>query len=308
MKLVKKSALKKRNLSEDMLLRSLSERLLLKQPTVTVQAQGTRACSRPGDDRAHSDYDAFTFSSRRSNLYTRSSKDPYVDTSTRSSPSVERKRIHFNQQVEQYIAVTALEDVGDDMDSVYCARDCDYNDGLLMNISKAKRKLPKRRVINKAAKMDGPIIAMLPSAMLKYGVDTLEPQEPAKRHTTDVLYKLSICSSPPKESPASSRETMPVLDIDDDVEAEDYVPRSKPGWRCRPLDTPDSGMDHSSSSGSLSDEPIEVRRTAFGMPVLYEDADLATLGFREGILGHVVGIVHIAGDIAHFIWNAVWKK
>ncbi|KAH8178491.1 hypothetical protein LIA77_00010 [Sarocladium implicatum] len=291
-----------------MLLRSLSERLLLEQPTITVQVQGTRACSRPGDDRAHADYDNLAFSSRRSNLYTRSSKDPYVGTSTRSSPSVERKHIHFNQQVEQYIAITAPEDVSDDMDSVYCARDCDHNDGLLMNISEAKRELLKRRDINKAAKMDGPIIAMLPSTMLKHGVDTLEPQEPAMRHTTGVSCKLSICSSPPTESPTSSRETVPVFDNDDDVEAGDNVPNSKPGWRCRPLDAPDSGIDRSSSSGSLSDEFAKAQRTEFGMPMLYEDADLATLGFREGILGRVVGIVHIAGDIAHFIWNAVWKK
>jgi hypothetical protein len=231
-----------------------------------------------------------------------------VDTSTRSSPRVERKRIQFNQQVEQYIAVTTPEDVSDDMDNVYCARDLDSHYGSLMNISVAKRELLKRRDINKAAKMDGPIIAMLPSAMLKCGVDTLERQEPAMRHTMGVSCKLSICSSPLIESPTPSRDTVPVFDNDNDVEAEDYVSSSKPGWRCWPLDATDSGMDRCPSSGSLSDEPVEVWRTVFGMPMLYEDADLAIQGFREGILGRVVGIVHTAGDIAHFIWNVVWKK
>lgn len=177
-----------------------------------------------------------------------------------------------------------------------------------MNISEAKRQIMKRRGINKAANTEGLIIAMLPSAMLEDEVETLEPLQTAIRHTSGLSCKPSICYATLVESPRPSRELMPVFDNGDDVEAEDYVLDFKPGWRYRLLVAPDSGMHRSSSSGTISDEPFRLRRIKLGMPMLYEDVDLATLGFRQGILGCVIGIIHIAGVITHFIWNAGWKK
>lgn len=305
----KKPILKKRSMSEMMLQRSLSTASLLKQATAAVQAQETRGSARPGVVRAHTDYGAFAFSARRSSHCTSSSRDPSVDSSGLASPSVERKHIHFNEQVEQCIAVEVKGDDDDDMDNCYYARDSDSDDGFMMKRTKTKRRPLKRRGTKKAAKTDGPIIAMLPSTTLKYREDTPEPRETAMKHSTGVSHSPVISPSPSEETLKPSKESTHFFFGDDDeAELEDSILKSKPGWRSPPFDAPGGSMQRSTSSGSLTDEPAGMRRTESGMLMPYEEAGPAASGSSEGIFGRVVDTVNTARDIAHVIWNVGWRK
>ncbi|KAK0383215.1 hypothetical protein NLU13_9128 [Sarocladium strictum] len=305
----KKPILKKRSMSEMMLQRSISTASLLKQATAAVQAQETRMSSRPSIIRAQTDFGAFSFSARRSSHGTGSSLDPSVDSSGLASPSVERKHIHFNEQVEQCIAVEVKGDDDDDMDAGYYARDSDSDDGFMMKKTKTKKRPLRRRGTKKAAKMDGPIIAMLPSTTLKYREDTPEPRETAMKHSTGISHSPVISPSPSEETLRPSKESTHFFFGDEDeAETEDSILNSKPGWRSPPFDTSSAGMHRSASSGSLTDEPAGMRRTESGMLMPYEETGPAASGAGDGIFGRVVDTVNTARDIAHVIWNVGWRK
>lgn len=308
--LTKKPILKKRSMSEMMLQRSLSTASLLKQATAAVQAQETRATSRPGLARANTDYGAFAFSARRSSQGTSSSVDPSVDSSGLVSPSVERKHIHFNEQVEQCIAVEVKGDDDDDFDHDYYGRDSDSDDGFMMKRTKSKKRKPlKRRGTKKAPKTDGKIIAMLPSTTLKYREDTPEPQETAMKHSTGISRSPLISPSPSEETLRPSKESTRFFFGDEDEAGhEDSILNSKPGWRSPPFEGSGGGMHRSNSSGSLLDEPAGMRRTESGMLMPYEEAEAAAPSSGEGIFGRVVDTVNTARDIAHVIWNVGWRK
>lgn len=306
--LTKKPILKKRSMSEMMLQRSLSTASLLKQATAAVQAQETRGSSRPGLARSNTDYGAFAFSARRSSQGTSSSVDPSVDSSGLVSPSMERKHIHFNEQVEQCIAVEVKGEDEDDIEHDYYGRDSDSDDGFMMKRTKSKKRKPlKRRGTKKAPKTDGKSIAMLPSTTLKYRKDTPEPQETAMKHSTGRSPLIS--PSPSEETLRPSKESKRFFFGDeDDGGFEDSILNSKPGWRSPPFDGSGGGVHRSTSSGSLADDPAGMRRTESGMLMPYEETEAVASGSGDGIFGRVVDTVNTARDIAHVIWNVGWRK
>jgi hypothetical protein len=178
----KKPILKKRSMSEIMLQRSLSSSSLLKQAAAAVQAQQSEAyggLGRPMMGRATSDY-AYPLSSRRLSRENTSMLSS-ISSSGLQSPG-EKKHIHFNEQVEQCIA---LEMKGDDDDeaeayAVHGYDDSDSDDGgIMMKRSNSKRKLPplhkKRTTPRQSFSTESKTIAMLPSTTLKYRADTPEP-------------------------------------------------------------------------------------------------------------------------------------
>lgn len=307
--LTKKPILKKRSMSEMMLQRSISTASLLKQATAAVQAQETRGSSRPGLARSSTDYAALVFSARRSSAGTSSSLDPSVDSSGLASPSVERKHIHFNEQVEQCIAVEIKGDDDDDIDNNCYVLDSDSDDGFMMKRTRTKRRPLKRRATKKATKSDGKTIEMLPSTTLKYREDTPEPRETAMKHSTGVSHSPIISPSPSEETLRPSKESTHFFFGDEDeAEMEESILNSKPGWRSPPFDLPGGGVQRSTSSGSLTDEPAGMRRTESGMLMPYEATGPAASGSGEGIFGRVVDTVNTARDIAHVIWNVGWRK
>ncbi|KAK4212488.1 hypothetical protein QBC37DRAFT_287859 [Rhypophila decipiens] len=310
----KKPILKKRSMSELMLQRSLSASSLVKQAAAAVQAQQKggmkRTGRRPGLDRAHTDFVTFQIGSRgASNDNT--SLFPSAVTSGVISPSGERRHIHFNEQVEQCIAVDVKGD--DDDDEPDPARfdfdDSDSDDGAIM----MKRTAAKKRPILKKAKSHGSAgesktIAMLPSTTLKYREDTPEPTESAMKHSTGVAYRSPVIS------PSSSQETLRPSkksgkmffndDDDDDDDDEDQDEEDDDAtWM---PSTRSGGLSRSISSSSLSAEPSGMRRTASGMfmPVEEGGRDAAS----EGLFGRVIDTVNTARDIAHVIWNVGWRK
>lgn len=314
----KKPILKKRSMSEIMLQKSLSSSSLIKQAAAAVQAQqrelprGIRVSTRPRFERAATDYITFPFSSRkmsRENL----SAEPSSSTSGVISPSSERKHIHFNEQVEQCIAVDVKGDDDDDVDSdrYNFDYDSDSDGGIVMKRTVSKRRKPIMR--KKPAKHDSSekkMLNMLPPTTLKYREDTPEPQETAMKHS----YRSPVLS------PSSSQETLRpskpsgkmffVDDEDEDEEGEDDDPFG-PGLRSPPPggfgssgSSSGLGFRRTTSSSSLNAAPAGMKRTESGMFMPYEEGETTS----EGIVGFVLDTVNTARDIAHVVWNVGWRR
>lgn len=197
-------------MSEIMLQRSLSASSLIKQAAAAVQAQqkdsGSRRMARPRLERATTDYITFPFSSRQY-----STGPPSMLPSTSSSgivsPSAERKHIHFNEQVEQCIAVDAKGDDEDDNGNAMPARfnyDSDSDDGaIMMKRTASKHRMQPHRRNSYNSQAESKTIAMLPSTTLKYREDT---PDPLGSGSTGSAMKHSYRS--PILSPSSSQETL----------------------------------------------------------------------------------------------------
>lgn len=302
----KKTILKKRSMSEILLQRSLSTSSLLKQAAAAVHAQEYRkSAMRPGLGRANTDYVSLSFSSRRMSHENSTAWGTSTESSSVTSPCTERKHIHFNEQVEQCIAVDVKGDDDDDvdMDMDMYGDESDSDDGVMMKRVRSKRRpLAKQRAQKKAAFAEGKIIAMLPSTTLKYQEDSPDSQDSAMKHSTG--------ARSPLLSPSSSQETLrpsktnAAFFFDEDEEDLDATIQS-PGWLSPPSDTGAGGLKRSTSSNSLLDEPAGMRRTPSGMFMPCDEAETSS---GEGIFGRVIDTVNTARDIAHVIWNVGWRK
>jgi hypothetical protein len=302
--LKKKPILKKRSMSEVMLQRSLSTASLLKQATAAVQAQETRGILRP-HRRGTVDYFAYPFSSRRMSNGS-SSLAPSTESSGIVSPNTERKHIHFNESVEQCIAVDVKGEEEEDvaMDSDPYGDSSDSDDGVMMKRVRTKKRPILKKRVSKTKSVEGKTIAMLPSTTLKYREDTPEPKETAMKH-----------SRSPLMSPSSSQETLRpakpsgkfFLGEEDEEESglDDALLSPSSGWSSPPNECPNGGLRRTVSSGSLNDAPAGMRRTASGMLMPYEEGDPNN---GDGIFGRVIDTVNTARDIAHVIWNVGWRK
>lgn len=308
----KKPILKKRSMSEVMLQKSISASSLIKQAAAAVQAQqkamprGIRVASRPRFERATTDYVTFPFSSRRISRE-HLSVEPSSSTSGVLSPNSERKHIHFNEQVEQCIAVDDKgdDDEDDDMDSDKFNYDSDSDDGIMMMKTTTKKRRPilKRKSSDQDKKKKS--INMLPPTTLKYREDTPEPQETAMKHS----YRSPVMS------PSSSQETLrpskasgkKMFFMDDDDEDDDDETGSEfsDGLRSPPLGGfSSSGFHRTSSAGNLNAAPSGMRRTESGMFMPFEEGESAS----EGVFGFVLDTVNTARDIAHVVWNVGWRR
>ncbi|KAB5536551.1 hypothetical protein GE09DRAFT_1249132 [Coniochaeta sp. 2T2.1] len=314
----KKPILKKRSMSELMLQRSLSTSSLVKQAAAAVQAQQNHGIlrgvgRRPGLDRSTTDYLTFPFSSRH-NTHPHS-----VMSSGIASPSSEKKHIHFNEQVEQCIAVDVKgEEDDEDLETDrFAFDDSDSDDGAIMMKTSSKRKKLRpalKRSRGSNSSVESKTIAMLPSTTLKYREDTPEPTETAMKHSTS--YRS------PGISPSSSQETLKpskvsrkffvASDEDEDEEEQDEDEGPTLSWRssnkaAESVASGGGGLKRSASSNSLGAEPAGMRRTASGMFMPYEEGD-EDRPASDGLFGKVIDTVNTARDIAHVIWNVGWRK
>lgn len=296
--LSKKPILKKRTMSELMLQHSLSSASLLKQATAAVQAQETR---RPRA-RAQDDYIAMPFPSKHLSVSSASTIES-TDSSGMASPCTERKHIHFNEQVEQCIAIEVKGEDEEEMDGDRYGSDSDDSDGVVMKRVKSKKRPSKRKTPRKSAMAKDKIIAKLPSTKLKYQDTTGSPDSAMKHSRSPVL------------SPSSSQETLRPTrqanrfyfdEADDDDDADELAMGgssfSRSGWRS----PPGSGsLRGSPSSSSVQDENGGLRRTPSGMLMPHDEGE-AVQG--DGLIGRVIDTVNTARDIAHVIWNVGWRK
>lgn len=332
----KKPILKKRSMSEIMLQRSLSASSLLKQAAAAVQAQQAGSSSsrdRPRiGPRAISDFGGtFPLVSRRLS-HNNTSVLGSVASSTITSPSAERKHIHFNEQVAQCIA---LEMKGDDDDSAYpsypeddAGDDSDSDDGaIMMKRSTSKRNLPQlaKKAVTQSSTTpaaDIETIAMLPSTTLKYREDTPEPQgltASALRHSSWTLPSSSSQETlrPSLSTPRGSSFYSPpipaassALDDDDDWPPPSSAPPLPPRRDSISLAQDRfAGLLISETSGGVTlmgGDHEGLRRTPSGMfmPLEEDEDDVVS----EGLFGKVVETVNTAKDIAHVIWNVGWRR
>jgi hypothetical protein len=192
--LSKKPILKKNSMSEVMLQRSLSTASILKQATAAVKAQETRGMPRLYG-RSSTDYFAYPFAS-----YQLGGESSSVASSVKSSRiislSFERKHIHFNEQVEQCIAVEAKDNK--DMVDDHYGFDHDLDDGVMIKrVKTKKRPVSRRKTLKSKPIAERKTIAMLPPTTLKYRDDTPEPRETAMKYSRRLI-----------KSPSSSNDTL----------------------------------------------------------------------------------------------------
>ena len=317
----KKPILKKRSMSEIMLQRSLSSSSLLKQAAAAVQAQQSEngILSRPGIGRTTSDYVHYPFSSRRMSRENATMLSSISSSGIASPGTGEKKHIHFNEQVEQCIA---LDVKGDDEEEPEAYAIHDYSDsdsddgGIMMKRSNSNRKLPplnKTKSTPRASfSAESKTIAMLPSTTLKYREDTPEPQETAMKHSSGFWNGSKLSPSPSQETLRPSKPSSRILlgsDEDDDDADVDWQPPKAFANRKDSMAVNQERFQNlhtSGSSSSLTGEPSGMRRTPSGMFMPYEEDEDDVVS--ETLFGKVVDTVNTAKDIAHVIWNVGWRR
>jgi hypothetical protein len=322
----KKPILKKRSMSEIMLQRSISTSSLLKQATASVVAQESksRRIGRPSLARSHTAFDTFPFNSRRMSKDTTSLLTSNASSSSGAmSPASGRKRIHFNEKVEQCIAIDIKGDDEDDSQSRSGFCESDSDDAIMMKRSKTKKKRVPilRRKSTGSVQPNGKIIAKLPSTRLKSRDDEDIEQETAMKHSR--VYRSPIIS------PSSSQETLRAGTLrkstaggkffmgssdeeDEDEDQENGPPYNRQAPKTS-APTPDDaaspglglGLKRTASTSSITAEPAGMRRTPSGMFMPVGEDEPA---INDGIIGRVIDTVNTARDIAHVIWNVGWRK
>ena len=300
-------------MSEIMLQRSLSSSSLLKQAAAAVQAQqfDNYGGGRPLMGRATSDY-AYPLSSRRLSQ-DHPSLMSSISSSGIGSPGIgEKKHIHFNEQVEQCIALEMKGEDDDEPDyAVHDYDDSDSDDGaIMMKRSNSKRKLPplhkkKKTTPSQSFSAESKTIAMLPSTTLKYRADTPEPPETAMKHSNGFWNGTKLSPSPSQETLRPSKPSTRLLLGDDEEDDDmDWQPQSAFSNRKDSVSVTQErfqSLHTSGSSSSLTGEPSGMRRTPSGMFMPYEEDEDTIVS--EGLFGKITDTVNTAKDIAHVIWN-----
>ena len=313
----KKTILKKRSLSEIMLQRSLSSSTLMKQATDALRAQQPprRLHDRPMlGDRALSDFGTSSepetpLTRTRSTTNTSSTEhSASISTSGVQTPCTKR-HIHFNNKVEQCIAIN--KEVDDRPEYYKVVRDEDEDssedDMLVMrpvkNATKAKIRSAPSTPRNSFS-TDSKTIAMLPSTTLNYRSDTPDPTEQQSKQKEVFWNGGSHLSPSPSQQTLrpSSPSTNFLLDDDEDADI-NWQPSASSGRRDSLY--PRHGLQLDPSDEDEEVEHSGLRRTPSGMFMPYEDED--DIG-NVGLLGRVVDTVNTAKDIAHVIWNVGWHR
>ncbi|KAM5360447.1 hypothetical protein ACJA88_014831 [Fusarium oxysporum] len=297
----KKPILKKRSMYEVMLQRSLSTASLLEQATAAVKAQKTRGTLQLHLGRSSTDYFAYPFASYRLGGEN-SSVAPLVKSSRIISSSFERKLVHFNEQVEQSIAVEAKYDK--DMVDDHYGFDSDLDDGVMIKRVKTKKRLLSRhKTLKLKPAAEGKTIAMLPSTTLKYRENTPEPRQTAMKHSRSPLKSPYYSKETLRSAKKSGRTFFGEQDNDGSLDNALLSPRA--GWASPPNADTNGDLSRSISQGSLCKEPPGMRRTPSGMFMPYLESEIQS---GDCVFGRVIDTVNTARDIAHVIWNVGWKK
>ncbi|KAH8689205.1 hypothetical protein BGW36DRAFT_402204 [Talaromyces proteolyticus] len=300
----RKSILKKKTASEAILQRSLSQHTLLKHAGAILQAQKAESNNRgrPAFARATSDV-GVSLSRRLSYSLDSSHVTPTNSTSSGLISPSEKRHIHFNNEVEQCIAVEAKDDeehavdpsrffLGEEDDD----EDTESDDGVVMMKQVSPRLLSSSQgTPRNSFSSESKTIAPLPSTTLKYRSDTPEPPWFQRNQGKSVSNERDLSPSPSIETLRPSRPDSNFL-LDDDryyqTSHSDYdFPPDRP-WFVDPKDT-----DELDRGGDL-------HLTPSGMFMPYEEGEAPS----TGVLGRIVDTVNTARDIAHVIWNVGWRR
>jgi hypothetical protein len=168
----KKPILKKSNVPEFMPQKLLIRAPPLEQATATIPAQDNYEALKPGKDNVASLLSVQRDSQDTSSLATSSGSS----NTTFPSASLEHKHIHFNELVEQYIAIDIMGDHEVEEDyGLYTYDSSSSDDGIMMKPIRSKKRVPRyKKESRKPTNVGGKIIAKLPPSYLKYRANTPE--------------------------------------------------------------------------------------------------------------------------------------
>ncbi|KAF8248623.1 hypothetical protein K440DRAFT_599902 [Wilcoxina mikolae CBS 423.85] len=284
-----KPILKKRSMSEMMLQKSLSTSSLLKQATAVIESQQFIRLyppSRP-DIVAHANSTNSSLSCRSNLSSLLNTSDITSAYSTGCQSPATKRHIHFNDQVQQCIALET-----DDSDYIYekiYREDDSYNEEKKPAEPNSTRHGFERKTYNEPQ-----TIAHLPSTTLKFN------DEPPKRKGYS-LNSIFVASKPPTSPPppTDSLAGSSYLSEDDEEMADlDWEPNRRFSNRQNSIPKTPSPRNGTASSN------LEV--DTFQLPNFnsWDDENPPT----AGLLGRAVDAVNTARDIAHVLWNVGWRR
>ncbi|KAJ5112948.1 hypothetical protein N7456_001482 [Penicillium angulare] len=294
----RKPILKKKTASEAILQRSLSQHTLLQHAGAILKAQEAQhGWARPPLPRSNTDLD---------HIHHRTGSSTYslggtltTSSSGLTSPS-ERRHIHFNNEVEQCIAVEAKYE--EDWPMTF-EDESSSDDGVVMmcEISR-KSSISNRSTPRNSFSSDSKTIAPLPSTTLKYRGDTPEPRGDSSilDRWAQFTAATSHSSSSSSLSPTPSVETLRppsanfLLDDDDEDPSLDFTGQyqNQQAWF-----VPEE-------EDELTDRPLRLSSSGMFVP----DGENEGEPSNHTLLGRVVDTVNTARDIAHVIWNVGWRR
>ena len=305
----KKPILKKPSLSETMLRRSVSSSTLMRQATDSLCAQQREMHAHSPsilDNRAYSDSLGTSY---LGSIITQSATSPLSGQLSISSSGGEcwrvQRRIHFNNEVEQCIAInegsndedhhSTADDELVEMKLALCEKSMQSNYSPLPNSSNSARNF----------------VAKLPSTTLKYRGDMPEPIEHPKRQDGEA-WNLNLVYPPtPSQVVLPTSRPVPIFLLADEDEDADMK------WQ--PPESPDQKDQRLSSqmhTGGSSDDPGDtterrgIRPVRSDLFIPYEDEDNDNDNDND-IVSHslfrqALDTVNAAKDIAYVIWNVGW--
>ncbi|KAF5256250.1 hypothetical protein FOXYS1_13284 [Fusarium oxysporum] len=299
-KLDRKPILKKRSMSEEILQRSLSTASISKQARAACKMQETGDCTHISFLSTEDLYLPFP----RGQLHSASSSVTLVTESSGTiSPNGERKRTHFNEQVEQCIAVEVegIHNDDNDPDTGRYGDDSDPDDGVMVKCRKTRTWPLFERDTPESKLAEGKTIAMLPSTTIKNWEDYPEQGGTASKHSRGPFMP---SSSEDNHRPAKQTQIFVFEERDQDSVDDARLSPCK-SWPPAPAENTTSGLPSWLTSNSLCEEPVGMRITPSGMLMPYEEEEIPS---ADGILGRIIDTVKTARDIAHVIWTMGWKK
>jgi hypothetical protein len=232
---------------------------------------------------------------------------PSISSSLTSPKSREKKAIHFNEQVEQCIALEMKGNENQEICAIDNHNDSGSDDGGIM-MSNSKRKSPplyKKRTLRQTFSVGSNTIAMLPSTALKYGADTPEPSETAMEHSNGSWSHIKPPHAPFQETlrPSKHSTTMLFGDNEEDDDADmDWQPQSACNNRKGSVSITQERLQNWQILGSTS----SLARESSGLFMPYEEDEEDIVS--ERLFGKIVETVNTARDIAQGIWNVGWRR
>lgn len=298
----KKPILKKKAASVAMLEKSISSHSLLKQAGALLRAQqSSPAHGRSSFKRAPPSF-SLGGSTASSVVNTPAEYVSNLRTSLTISDlpsSSECRHIHFNNEVEQVIAIESDEDDDkqEEIQSVFSDEEEDEDDdgGLMMRPTPSQSKSSNRSTPRGSFSEGSKTIAPLPSTTLKYRGDTPEPDKAQQLRPNSGLWSSGkiLSPSPSQETLRPTRPSHNFL-IDDEDEAD--------------MQWPPSGSSGTMSPYAAEDEPGPgMRRTESGMFMPYDENEEEAIVNRT-LFGQALSAVYTVKDIAHVVWNVGWGK
>lgn len=298
----KKPILKKKAASVAMLEKSISSHSLLKQAGALLRAQqSSPAHGRSSFKRAPPSF-SLGGSTASSVVNTPAEYISNLRTSFTVSDlpsSSECRHIHFNNEVEQVIAIESDDDdeKQEEIQSVFSDEEEDEDDdgGLMMRPALSQPKSSNRSTPRGSFSEGSKTIAPLPSTTLKYRGDTPEPDKAQQLRPNSSLWNSGkiLSPSPSQETLRPTRPSQNFL-IDDEDEAD--------------MQWPPSGSSGVVSPYAAEDEPGPgMRRTESGMFMPYDENEEGAIVNRT-LFGQALSAVYTVKDIAHVVWNVGWGK